>query len=49
MAKGKRVSIKLSAEQQKQVKQATGKNAQTLELTVQELEERIAPFHIAKL
>ena len=43
MASGKRISIKLSPEQQKQVKDATGKNAGALELTVEELEERIAP------
>ena len=44
MASGKRISLKLSPEQQKQIKQATGKDAGTLELTVQELEERIAPL-----
>ena len=37
------VRIKLTPEQQQVVKQATGKNAEALELTVQELEERIAP------
>lgn len=41
---GKRISIKLSAQQQQQIKQATGKNAAALELTVEELEERIAPI-----
>jgi len=40
----KRVSLKLTAEQQKQVKQAIGKNAVALELTAEELEERIAPI-----
>ena len=43
VASGKRISIKLSPEQQRQVKQATGKDAGALELTVEELEERIAP------
>jgi len=43
MASGKRISLKLSPEQQKQIKQATGKDAGTLELTVEELEQRIAP------
>ena len=37
------VRIPLTPAQQKMVKQATGKTAEALELTVQELEERIAP------
>ena len=37
------IRIKLTPEQQKEVQKATGKNAEALELTVQELEERIAP------
>ena len=37
------VRIKLTPDQQEMVKQATGKTADALELTVQELEERIAP------
>lgn len=40
---GKRITLKLSPEQQKQIKNATGKNAGALELSVEELEERIAP------
>ena len=44
MASGKRISLKLSAEQQKQIKQATGKDAGALEMTIEELEERIAPM-----
>ncbi len=44
MASGKRFSLKLSPEQQEQIKQATGKDAGSLELTVEELEERIAPM-----
>ena len=43
MAAGNRISVKLSPEQQ-QIKQATGKDAGPLELTVEELEERIAPL-----
>jgi len=35
--------LKLTPEQQQQVKEATGKNAEVLELTVEELEERITP------
>ena len=37
------VRIKLTPEQQEVVKKATGKNAEALEMTAQELEERIAP------
>lgn len=37
------VRIKLTPEQQKEVQKATGKNAEALELSVEELEERIAP------
>ena len=40
----KRISLKLSPEQQKQVQDAIGKKAEALELTAEELEERIAPF-----
>ncbi len=43
MATGKRLSIKLNSEQQNQIKQATGKHAEALELSAEELEERIAP------
>ena len=38
------VRIKLTPEQQEVVKKATGKNAEALELTVEQLEERIAPL-----
>lgn len=37
------IRIKLTPEQQNEVRKATGKNAEALELSVQELEERIAP------
>ena len=37
------VRLKLTPDQQVQIKQATGKNAEALELNVEELEERIAP------
>jgi len=40
----KRISLKLSPEQQKQIEQAIGKKAEALEFKVEELEERIAPF-----
>jgi hypothetical protein len=37
------IILKLTPEQQEQVKQATGKLGDTLELSIMELEERIAP------
>jgi len=37
------VRIKLTPDQQEIVRKATGKNAEALELTAEELEERIAP------
>ena len=40
----KRISLKLNDEQRAQIKAATGKNAEALELGVEELEERIAPL-----
>ena len=39
----KPVRIKLTLEQQEIVRKATGKNAEALELTAEELEGRIAP------
>ena len=38
------VRIDLTAEQKEQVKAVTEKNAEAIELTVQELEARIAPI-----
>ena len=38
------VRITLTPEQKQLVKQQTGKDADAVELTAQELEERIAPF-----
>lgn len=44
MSKGKeQVRIPLTPEQKEAIKNATGKDASAVELTVQELEERIAP------
>jgi uncharacterized small protein (DUF1192 family) len=40
------VRIQLTPEQKALVKGATGKNAETIELSVTELEERIAPLQI---
>lgn len=39
-----KVQIKLTPEQREVVKKATGKTADSIELTAQELEERIAPM-----
>ncbi|MBI4514168.1 MAG: hypothetical protein HY702_08670 [Gemmatimonadetes bacterium] len=35
--------IQLTDEQKKQIREATGKNASVIELTLQELEERVSP------
>ena len=40
------VRIDLTSEQKEQVKAATEQNVEAIELTVQELEARIAPFMI---
>ncbi len=37
------IQIKLTPEQKEQVRQQTGKDAEAIELSAQELEERIAP------
>ena len=44
MEKNEVVRIELTNEQQEQVKEAVGQDAKALELTVKELEERIAPM-----
>ena len=46
MASAKRVTLKLSVEQKKQIKDATGKTAEQLDLSVEELEQRIAPMTV---
>jgi len=38
--------IELTPEQKSQVREATGKDAQAVELSVEELEERIAPSQL---
>jgi hypothetical protein len=43
MAKQNRVEIELTEAQKAQIKAATGREAERLELDVEELEERIAP------
>jgi hypothetical protein len=37
------VSIALTPEQKSQIKHATGRDGEAIELTIEELEERIAP------
>ena len=43
MDKQRRVEIQLTEAQKAEIRAATGKDAETVELTVEELEERIAP------
>jgi uncharacterized small protein (DUF1192 family) len=40
------VRIKLTPEQKSEIKNATGKDAEAVELSVEELEERIAPVTV---
>jgi hypothetical protein len=46
MSQNQRISLKLTAEQKEAIKAATGKDAEAIELTAEELEERIAPSRI---
>jgi hypothetical protein len=39
-----KIRLELTAEQKAQIKAATGKDARTLELNAEELEDRIAPI-----
>ena len=49
MDKGKeQFRINLTPEQKTQVRTATGKEAEAVELSVEELEERIAPAQLGK-
>ncbi len=43
MEKKKPVRLELTEEQKLQVREATGKDAEAIELTAEELEERISP------
>ncbi len=43
MSDQNRIRIELTEEQKAQIKAATGKDARTLELGAEELEERVAP------
>ena len=44
MGESRNIRITLSPEQKEQVRKATGKDAEAVELSVEELEERIAPM-----
>jgi hypothetical protein len=44
MANSENIRMTLTAEQKEQIRKATGKDAETLEFSVEELEERIAPM-----
>lgn len=44
MATSPNFRLKLTPEQKDQIRKATGKDAEALELSVEELEERIAPM-----
>jgi len=39
-----RIRIELTAEQKKQIKEASGEDVQAIELTAEELEDRITPI-----
>jgi hypothetical protein len=43
MEKKEPVRIELTEDQKKQIREATGKDASAIELTVEELEERVSP------
>lgn len=43
MERKKPVKIELTEDQKKQIREATGKDASAIELTVEELEERVSP------
>ena len=44
MSDQKHVRLELTEEQKAQIKAATGKDARTIELSAEELEDRIAPM-----
>ncbi len=49
MATSETFKMTLTPEQKEQVRKATGKDAEALELSIEELEERIAPMRRRKL
>ena len=44
----KQFRVDLTPEQKAKVRAATGKDAEAVELTVEELEERIAPYRLSQ-
>ena len=44
--KPERIRIQLTAEQKKQIKETSGEDVDAIELTPQELEDRIAPISL---
>jgi uncharacterized small protein (DUF1192 family) len=44
MSKSETFKLTLTSEQKEQIRKATGKEADAIELSVEELEERIAPM-----
>lgn len=43
MSKKEKVRIQLTDEQKRQIRQSTGKEASAIELSVEELEDRVSP------
>ena len=48
MAKQETFRLALTKEQKEAIRKATGKDAEALELSVEELEDRIAPLRVIK-
>ena len=48
MSDDKKIRIELTDEQKAELKKMTGKDAEALELTAEELEERIAPARLGR-
>lgn len=44
MEKKKPIRLELTEEQRKKIREATGKEAEAIELTAEELEERVSPW-----
>lgn len=48
MEKKQPVRLELTEEQKQQIRDATGKDAEAIELTAEELEERVSPFRLGE-
>lgn len=48
MDKKQPIRIELTEAQRKQIQEATGKEAAAIELTVEELEERVSPIRLGR-